>query len=92
MKNGNGNGNGTLRKKLIKATARGRSLVRRRVRPGLRWPVGLLLIGFGILGFLPILGFWMIPLGIAVMAMDIGPVLRRRRLGEPRRGSRDDDS
>lgn len=24
----------------------------------------------GILGFLPILGFWMIPLGIAVLAVD----------------------
>ncbi len=33
--------------------------------------LGLLLIVFGFLGFLPILGFWMIPLGIAVLSYDI---------------------
>ena len=32
--------------------------------------VGVVLIFLGFLGFLPILGFWMIPLGIAVLAFD----------------------
>ncbi|WP_245759619.1 hypothetical protein [Poseidonocella sedimentorum] len=41
--------------------------------------VGLLLIFGGVLGFLPILGFWMIPLGLAVAAMDIRPIWRRWR-------------
>lgn len=50
---------------------------RRRVPPGLRLILGLLLIGLGVLGFLPVLGFWMIPLGIAVAALDIRPVWRR---------------
>ncbi len=40
--------------------------------------VGILLILFGILGFLPILGFWMIPLGLVVLSVDF-PVLRRGR-------------
>jgi hypothetical protein len=33
--------------------------------------IGLLLIACGFLGFLPVLGFWMIPLGIAVLSYDI---------------------
>lgn len=34
----------------------------------LRWTVGLLLIAGGMLGFLPVLGFWMIPLGVLLLA------------------------
>ena len=44
-----------------------------------RWvrvSVGLLLIIFGIFGFLPVLGFWMLPLGALLLAQDI-PLLRR---------------
>ncbi|SDI50410.1 hypothetical protein [Alloyangia pacifica] len=51
--------------------------VRRRVPPGLRLVLGLLLICGGILGFLPILGFWMIPLGFAVAMLDLMPLYRR---------------
>jgi len=32
--------------------------------------VGLLLLLSGFLGFLPILGFWMIPLGLLVLSLD----------------------
>ncbi|MGE0008575.1 MAG: hypothetical protein AB7S92_23725 [Parvibaculaceae bacterium] len=41
---------------------------------------GVLILG-GILGFLPVLGFWMVPLGLLVLAVDI-PMARRlkRRL------------
>jgi hypothetical protein len=48
-------------------------------RPRARWlrlPLGLVLIVGGLLGFLPILGFWMIPLGLLLLAEDI-PALRR---------------
>jgi hypothetical protein len=31
----------------------------------------------GVFGFLPILGFWMIPLGAALIALDIPPLRRR---------------
>ncbi|HVV81348.1 MAG TPA: hypothetical protein VHD59_17260 [Pseudolabrys sp.] len=42
----------------------------------LRWPAALLLIFAGVVGtFLPILGFWMIPLGLVLVAQDI-PFLR----------------
>ena len=41
-----------------------------------RLPLGALLIGGGVLGFLPILGFWMIPLGVIVCLAGI-PQVRR---------------
>lgn len=51
----------------------------RRVPPGVRSLVGLLLIVGGVFGFLPVLGFWMIPLGVAVILTDVGAVRRRWR-------------
>lgn len=50
--------------------------IRQTVPPGLRLFLGLLLVGMGFLGFLPVLGFWMIPLGIAVAMLDILPIWR----------------
>ena len=41
----------------------------------LRLPTALLLIAGGFLGFLPILGFWMLPLGLILLAVDL-PLLR----------------
>jgi hypothetical protein len=40
-----------------------------------RIPLGVLLIAAGLVGFLPILGFWMVPLGLAILAQDV-PFLR----------------
>lgn len=59
--------------------------VRRKVPPGLRLLVGLLLIIGGLLGFLPVLGFWMIPLGLGVAALDVLPLWRWLR-GHQRNG------
>ena len=42
----------------------------------LRKGIAVLLIIGGILGFLPVLGFWMIPLGMMLLAADI-PAVRR---------------
>ena len=59
-------------------------------RPGTHWmrvPTAAVLIGGGALGFLPILGFWMLPIGIFLLAEDI-PMLRRptmRALGAVQR-------
>jgi hypothetical protein len=41
-----------------------------------RVPLAILLIVGGFIGFLPILGFWMIPLGLALLAQDV-PFLQR---------------
>ena len=69
-------------------------------RPGvlIRVPLAVLLIIGGLLGFLPILGFWMIPVGLLLLAVDL-PLLRpgvsaalirgRRRLSLWRRNLRD---
>jgi hypothetical protein len=51
----------------------------RRIRSmPLHWRVtlGFLCILGGVVGFLPVLGFWMIPLGFVVLAFDI-PIVRR---------------
>jgi hypothetical protein len=45
----------------------------------LRIGIGILLIVFGLLGFLPVLGFWMIPLGLLVLSVDLPFVRRWRR-------------
>ena len=44
----------------------------------IRIGIGILLVAFGLLGFLPVLGFWMIPLGLLVLSVDI-PIVRRWR-------------
>ncbi len=44
-----------------------------------RIATGSLLIGGGILGFLPVLGFWMVPLGLLVLSHDLPAVRRKRR-------------
>ena len=44
---------------------------------GLRTLLGILLMIGGVLGFLPILGFWMFPLGIAFVALDL-PFTQKR--------------
>jgi hypothetical protein len=46
---------------------------------GLRSTLGLVLSVAGLFGFLPILGFWMIPVGLALIALDIPPLRRRLR-------------
>jgi hypothetical protein len=45
--------------------------VRRPTSRFVRLPVGVLLVGGGLFGFLPILGFWMLPLGLLLLARDI---------------------
>lgn len=46
-----------------------------------RIALGAALVLLGLVGFLPVLGFWMIPLGLAILAVDV-PVVRhfRRRV------------
>jgi hypothetical protein len=46
---------------------------------GVRIAIGVALIVFGIFGFLPILGFWMIPLGLLVLSYEFASVRRLRR-------------
>jgi hypothetical protein len=41
--------------------------------------LGVLLCIGGLFGFLPVLGFWMIPLGLIVLSLDFAPARRLRR-------------
>ena len=55
-----------------------RGLVRWLRKPGsglVRVPLGIVLILCGFVGFLPLLGFWMVPLGFLVLAIDV-PLVR----------------
>jgi hypothetical protein len=50
--------------------------------PASRWvriPIALLLSVAGVLGFLPVLGFWMLPLGLLLLALDLPPLRRPLR-------------
>ncbi len=50
-------------------------------KPASKWariPAGVLLIVGGFLGFLPLVGFWMLPLGLILLAEDIPPMRRLR--------------
>ncbi len=51
-----------------------------------RRALGLALVAGGVLGFLPVLGFWMVPLGLLVLSVDSSIVRRWRRRMEVRYG------
>lgn len=68
------------KRRLAAFTLRGMDWALENLPPGVRFVLGLFLMAGGVLGFLPILGFWMFPLGLGFVALDIPP-LRRRLLG-----------
>jgi hypothetical protein len=53
-----------------------------------RIPAAIVLIPGGLAGFLPLLGFWMIPLGLVLIAQDVPPLRgpMARLLARVRRG------
>ncbi|MDK3019736.1 hypothetical protein [Pseudodonghicola flavimaris] len=50
-----------------------------RVPRGARFLLGIVLMLGGVFGFLPVLGFWMLPLGAMIAAFDLRLYLRWRR-------------
>lgn len=64
--------------RLPKRLGRAVTWLRQPVGKRVRIPAGLLFIVGGLLGFLPVLGFWMLPIGLALLADDI-PALRNLR-------------
>jgi hypothetical protein len=44
-----------------------------------RTVLGIALCVGGVLGFLPVLGFWMLPLGVLVLSIEYHPIRRYRR-------------
>ena len=54
--------------------------------PKVRRLLGFALIIGGTLGFLPVLGFWMVPLGLIILSVDSVRIRRWRRQAEVRYG------
>ncbi len=54
--------------------------------PVIRILLGCLLLLGGVLGFLPVLGFWMVPLGLVILAVDIPMARRLKRRVDVRLG------
>ena len=46
--------------------------------PGTRAPIGLLFMLGGVLAILPVLGLWMLPVGVAILWLDVRAFLRWR--------------
>ena len=44
---------------------------------GVRTLLGILFAVGGLFGFLPILGFWMLPFGVVLIVLDVPPLKRR---------------
>ncbi len=61
----------TLKQRITVITYRTLKWGRDHVAPGVRSLVGMGFMIGGVFGFLPVLGFWMFPLGVAFVAMDI---------------------
>jgi hypothetical protein len=54
-----------------------RRIIQPLLRNGMRWvrvPIALTLVAGGVLSFLPVLGFWMLPLGFLLLAVDVPPL------------------
>ncbi len=64
-----------IRMSRIRIGSREFSLPRSRLA---RMIIGVALVLGGIAGFLPVLGFWMIPLGLLILSVDL-PLVRRWR-------------
>ena len=50
--------------------------------------IGVVLVLFGMFGFLPLIGFWMIPMGLLILSVDSFRIRRLRRRLEVWRGRR----
>lgn len=66
-----------LRRLLSHLPSRVEAVVHGLRRPRARWrriPIAMVFLAGGTLGFLPVLGFWMLPLGLLLLAEDIPPL------------------
>jgi hypothetical protein len=60
-----------LKRRIAATTYRALYWGREHVPPGVRSVIGLLFMVGGVFGFLPVLGFWMLPLGVAFVGLDL---------------------
>ena len=50
--------------------------------------LGGALVAGGVVGFLPVVGFWMVPVGLIVLSVDSAPIRRFRRKSTVELGAR----
>lgn len=74
MSSNKSSGNSATKRRLVVLAYRFLRRGERYLPPLVRGFLGLLMIFAGLLGFLPILGFWMLPLGVALLASDVPPL------------------
>ena len=67
----------SLKKNIALTSLNALTWAKEKVPYGIRTLLGILLMIGGVLGFLPILGFWMLPLGMAFIALDL-PFTQKR--------------
>ena len=68
-----------IRRRIAEYTYRTLYWGQNRVPHGVRSVIGVAFMVGGVFGFLPILGFWMLPLGIAFVALDIPACAQENR-------------
>jgi hypothetical protein len=64
-----------LERRLPASLAKAVSWIRRPAPKAVRLPLGAVLVCGGAVGFLPIVGYWMLPVGLVILARDV-PRLR----------------
>jgi len=71
----------------VVAAYRAMRWAQRRLPKGVRTLLGVVAMAGGLVGFLPVLGFWMFPLGVVLVVSDFPPLRRRTEqwLNETRR-------
>lgn len=68
---------GTFKQRLLRTVRRAVRWADHRIPPGVRTVLGIILTVAGFFGFLPVLGFWMTPVGLCLIVLDIPPWRRR---------------
>ena len=63
-----------LERRLPNRLAKAAAWVRAPQSRVVRLPVGIALVAGGTVGFLPVVGFWMLPAGLAMIAKDVPPL------------------
>jgi hypothetical protein len=63
-----------LQRRLPDSLAKVVAWIHRPAPKAVRVPLGAALVAGGVVGFLPIVGYWMLPVGLVILARDVPPL------------------